>query len=813
MSDSDPSPEQMVVGVRYGNRVLVPSNQLLDPAGERLEFAGRPVDMALSPSGDVLAVLLPQGIQVLTPDGQLLRTISTGTTSLPGLAFTPDGEWLVASTLAFSLGSVAIGDVKGIHGREYMRAPANSVPAGLVFDGKGDNLYVALSRRNTVGRLDMRLGRVVAEADVGISPQGLAISANRERLYVTNWGGRRPQNDERVAESSGTPTLVDERGVASSGTVSVIDLASFQTIAEIPVGLHPGAIRVSPDGRWAAVANGNSDSVSLIDTASLQVAETISIPAWPTGYLGSSPTALAFGSDGHWLYVACGGINAVAVLERDADTYRLRGYVPTDWYPVAIAVRTDGAGDTIYVANSKGVGARPASNIRNGIGTVNVFQARDVQENWQRAVVFSNDPFQQAVPPEDSPSNLGDLGIKHVFLIIKENRTYDQVFGDLDRGNGARSLAIYGQEVTPNHHELARQFITFDNFYASGTVSADGHQWLTQGMTTDYIERSHSTAPRSYPFWGDDPLAFASSGFLWTQALRAGLSVRVYGEFSIPPPEGYPLSWKQYFQDSQAARRQLPVTSRTLVASLNGVSDSSFPAYAVNIPDALRARIFLERLQGFEENGDLPNLVILHLPADHTAGTSPAYPTPRAMMADNDLAVAKVVEAISNSSYWPRSAIFVVEDDAQDGVDHVDGHRTICLVASPYARRGVVDSTHYNQVSVLRSIEELLKIAPMNRFDAAAMAMRSAFMTQPNLRPFRALENNIQLDEMNPSPALLRGPARQAALDSMGMDFSRPDAAPEEKLNRVLWHTARGWNATYPHVAHGPACVLDDDER
>lgn len=816
VSDPAPPPDQMQVGTRYGNRVLVPSNQLLDPAGQRVEFGGRPVDMALSPDGSALAVLLPNGIQIFSPEGRKLHFIPAARASIAGISFTPDGQWVVASVIgADGSASVAIGDVKGVYGWELMKAPSNSTPTGLVFDATGANLYVALSRRNALGRLDISQGQVVGEVQVGVAPQSVAITPQGDRLFVANWGGRRPLSGERTARSSGTQTLVDERGVANSGSVSVIDVARFQTIAEIPVGLHPGSIRISPDGRLAAVANANSDSITFLDTASLQVVDTVHIPAWPVDQLGSSPTALAFGTDGEWLYVACGGLNAVAMLRRQESTYRLQGYVPTDWYPVAIAVLPSDAGDTIYVANSKGLGSRDAQSVFHvgrALGTLNVFPGGTLDFGWQQAVALGNNPFQNAVAPPDSPVDLGQLGVRHVFLIIKENRTYDQVLGDLNPGNGSPGLAIFGQEVTPNHHLLARQFVTLDNFYASGVLSADGHQWMTQAMATDYLERSHSTYPRSYPYSGEDPLAFAASGFLWNRALEAGLTVRVFGEFTLPA-EGFSPSWSEFYRDTLSSQTKLAVRSFAPVAPVNALIEPSFPGFAMNIPDAYRSRLFLEKFRAFEQQGNLPNLVILWLPADHTAGTSPGFPTPRAMVADNDLAVGVIVEAITKSPDWPRSAIFIVEDDAQGGVDHVDGHRTVCLVISPYTRRGAVDSTHYNQTSVLRTIEELLGLAPMNKFDATALPMRSAFVTKADLQAFTSAPNRIPLDEMNPSLASLRGPQRQAALDSMGMDFSRPDAAPEQRLNRILWHAIRGWNDAYPHVPHRASCILDEDDR
>ncbi|MGH9783119.1 MAG: YncE family protein, partial [Terriglobia bacterium] len=438
-----PEPEQRVVGVPYGNEILVPSNQLLAPAGQRVQFRGRPVDLALSPTGNTVAVLLPNLVQLFSPSGELLRSIRLRIASLGGLAFTPDGAWVASSQANGAEGgdSIALADVSDTVGVRYLPLPLNSVPAGLASDASGENLYVALNRLNAVGKMDLRRGELVQTVSVGVAPFGVAITPQGDRLFVTNWGGQHPTAADPRGISSGTATLVDARGIASSGTVSVIDPANFNVIAEIPVGLHPSGIQIRPDGGLAAIANANSDSVTLLDTRSLQVVDTIPIPAFPSGYFGSSPATVAFSPNGNWLYVACAGNNAVAVLERDGFSYALRGFVPTDWYPVALAVgRLRPDAETVYVANSKGIGSRSGVPGRYSVlaatGTINIFPGGTASITDWDSISFVNDPFRNAVTPENSPQNLRALGIEHVFLIIKENRTYDQVLGDLGRGNG-----------------------------------------------------------------------------------------------------------------------------------------------------------------------------------------------------------------------------------------------------------------------------------------------------------------------------------------------------------------------------------------
>ena len=811
-----PAPQFMTVGEEYFNETLVPTNQLLNPAGRRLRFSGRPVDIAMSPRGNDLAVLMPNSVRIYSNNRRNSPPVRTLQASFMGLAFTPDGKSVVASQIgANGRQFIAIVDVKGVLPVEYIELARNCLPAGLVFDPAGEYLYVALNRENSIARVDFARRQMVGTVDIGMAPLGVAITPKGDRLFVSNWGGRRPGPHEATAMSAGNPILVDADGIAGSGTVSVIDVESFSVISEISAGLHPGGIQVSPNGSLAAVANANSDSVTFIDTASLEVVDTVQIPAYPSGYLGSSPTSLAFSPTGQRVYVTCGGNNAVAVLSMDSDEtrYRLTSSVPVDWYPVAVAVWPSGAkGETVYVANGKGLGSRDSRvgfNIFQTLGSINIFQGGTVDQSLSDAVLASNDPFRNAVVRE-APMDLGQLGIEHVFLIIKENRTYDQVLGDLGRGNGSPSFTTYGWPVTPNQHELAQQFVTLDNFYTSGAVSADGHQWITQAMATDYIERAHASYTRSYPFWGEDPMAYAPTGFIWSNAKRGGRSVRIYGEFT-QPASGHSRNWIEYYNDIRLPRVYYPLRSKTPVASMNGLIEPDFPSYAMNIPDIYRAKVFLEKFKDFEEDGSLPNLVIMLLPANHTAGVTPNYPTPSAMVADNDLALGQIIEAVTKSSYWSRSAIFVTEDDAQNGGDHVDGHRTLCFVVSPYTKRGAVDSTHYNQTSVLRTIEEILGLPPMNKFDASALPMRSVFTTTPDLTPFTSLPARIRLDQMNPGVNSLQGPERQAALESLAMDFSRPDAAPEEILNRILWHSAKGWQAAYPLVRHSSNCPKEDE--
>jgi len=378
------------------------------------------------------------------------------------------------------------------------------------------------------------------------------------------------------------------------------------------------------------------------------------------------------------------------------------------------------------------------------------------------------------------------------------------VFGDLRQGNGDPSLCIFGRDVTPNHHALAEQYVLLDNFYCNGVLSADGHCWATEGNVTDHLEKSFGGFTRSYT-WGDDPLTYSSSGFLWDDALRHGLSFRNYGEMDYAEPapsDGFQAIYRDYVEKT----RKHTFRQNIGIARLRQLSCRAFPGWNLSVPDVLRADIFLTDLKEHERRGVWPHLVLVYLGNDHTAGTSPGYPTPRAQVADNDLALGRIVEGITKSRFWPKTCIFVVEDDPQNGFDHVDGHRSPALVISPYTKRGVVIHLFYNPTSVLHTIEQIFGLPPMNQFDALAPLMRECFTDKPDFRPYTSLANRIALDEMNPPVLALRGWAREWARKSLAMNFKQADEADEDTLNRILWYSTRGVNAPYPAQlagAHG----------
>jgi hypothetical protein len=496
--------------------------------------------------------------------------------------------------------------------------------------------------------------------------------------------------------------------------------------------------------------------------------------------------------------------DAVAVVDVDGPPDRARavGFVPVGWYPAALALTPDGR--TLFVANAKGSGSR--SNAKDGpdptreasgdaghlkrmpgsVSRVPVPSPSRLRAHTERAY-RNRKPSARGVSPARASSVVplapGVVSpIRNVLYVIRENRTYDQVFGDLERGNGDPSLTVFGREVTPNAHALVDEFVLFDNFYADAEVSADGHNWSMAGYATDYTEKTwvpcYGGLGFPYDYEGGDPIASPTAGYLWDAAARKGLSVRNYGEFVGLSPENPGTG----FDGRYEGRGDV----------LRGNTCPFFPGFDTDILDNTRVDLWLREFRAFLAKRSFPRLSIVRLGNDHTVGTKRGAKTPRAMVADNDLALGRLVEAVSTSPIWKETAIFVVEDDAQNGPDHVDSHRTLALVISPYTRRGgAVDSTLYSTTSMLRTMELILGLPPLSQHDAAATPMTNAFRDDPDPTPFRHLPVPVDLYETNPD-----GAPMQADCDSW--DFTREDATPEIPLNEAIWKSVRGRDAVMP---------------
>ena len=805
-----------LVGVQQNDSILLPNGQTIVPAGSQVEVNDRPLGVAVSPDGTQAAVatasnFAPRALHIVDLATQTVaQTIPIGN-SFVGVAYSPDGKTLYVGGGADNDVKVFTRGAGGVWSQAPHIAIASSSPSGLSLSPAGDKLYVALNRRNALGIVDTNT-RATVQVPTGAFPYAALATRDGRKVYVSNWAGRLPQAGD--ATDGSNPVVVDPAtGIANNGTVSVYDTAAQAVAKTIEVGLHPSALALSPDGSRLYVANANSDSISVVDTARDAVESTIDVRPSKTARLGSAPNALAVSQDGRTLYVANGGNNAIAVVEpRSADP--IKGFIPVGWFPAALALTN--AGDRLLVGNGYGFGSIAPAADSNGrsyadrtgelsflpvpvaTGQLNQYsvQARKNNETIGAGQSPAPDPVSSAVaiPPENGPAS----PIEHVIYIIKENRTYDQVFGDLPQGNGDPSLAIFGRTVTPNLHALAEQFVLLDNYYTAGDQSSLGHQWCDEAYANDY---SHKYGNARNDFAGTNPMAFAPSGFIWDNARNHGKSARIFGEFTnrtVKNPAT--ATWLDFYTAWKNGTPGPTIVGASTVKSAQPITSPIFPGYDLGIPEQVRADLFLQEFRAFEQNHNLPNLIVMLLPDDHTVGTSPGFPTPRATVADNDRAVGRIVDAVSHSSYWPKTAIFVTEDDAQNGLDHVDGHRSEALVISPYTRHGDVDSTLYSTINIVRTIERILGLPPMNQFDGAATTMARAFSNKPNLAAFDAVPNQIPLDEMNGPVASLRGLERSLALASLSMDFSEPDEAPEDLLNRTIWHSVRGYATPYPRM-------------
>jgi YVTN family beta-propeller protein len=670
-------------------------------------------------------------------------------------------------------------------------------PAGLAISQDGGTLFAALNLANAIAKINLKsravqtlsLGPRASRDLTGPMPYALKLSKDGKKLYASlqNWGG-----------------------------LSVIDVERFTEKRRIPTGPHASQMALSKDGKTLYVANTNADTLSAVDTLLERVAATLGLSPYPNAPFGSMPNALALSPDDGTLFVANGGNNDIALV--DTKTLTVKGLIPTAWFPGALALSKDSK--TLYVANMKGLGAGPnpkgpnpespkpyeqyiGSMIQGTLSAIKVPDEDTLKRYTER--VTQNNGFDETTnqiargskkaPPHAIPRRPGDPSlIKHVIYVIKENRTYDQVLGDMPQGNGDPSLVLFGPDITPNHHALAKEFVLFDNFYADAEVSADGHNWSMGAIATDYVQRNwpanYSGRNRPYDFEAGSEASLPPAGYLWDLAQRAGLSYRVYGEFGNAGKSG----------------KTEPATFAT---NLEGRIAPDFPAWNLRITDQTRFEAWEKEFEGFVKKGVLPSLMIVRLPNDHTAGTRLGMPTPKAMVADNDLALGKLIEAASRSPFWKDTAVFVVEDDAQNGPDHVDAHRTLCLLASPYARRGMVDSSWYSTVSLLKTIELILGLSPMSQFDAAATPMLNAFTDEPDARPYLTSVTKQSLNELNGQDAF-------RAKDSLALNLDKEaDRMDEQAFNEILWGAIKGPDTPMPKPKHAyfrPVPWLEEDD-
>lgn len=835
--------DKLHVGDNGGGRSVVPTNQVVSPLGEQVVVRTRVTALAISPNGRWLAGLGHDEIVVIDLDSTKVVGTAAMAGSFTGIVFAPDGK-LYASDIRGMIEVYAVGadgtlkKASSIHLPGSKSKTTNPAPAGLALDPGGKTLWAVLNMKNSVVEIELASGRVLREISVGNAPLDVVCAGGQ--VLVSNWAGRRPAADSVIGPSGrGASVRVDPRAhIASDGSVSVVDPSKGRATKEIVVGAHSSGLAASPDGHYVCVANANADTVSVIDLQREEVVETISTRPAPELLLGSAPNALAFDPTGRTLFVSNGTNNAVAVIAFAPGKSRLLCCLPAGWYPSGLVF--DQRRQTLCVANIKGSGARSPDGIgtmkgttlsgynsKKAVGSVSLIRLPKEDELARHtATVLANNRLAEArlaqarprpdARPRPIPERHGEPSVfKHVLYIIKENRTYDQVFGDMPEGNGDRRLCIFGENVTPNHHRLAREFVLLDNFYCSGVLSADGHQWTDEAYATDYIEKSFGGWPRSYPYDGADAMAYARSGFLWDNVLARDKRLRVYGEFvhatirwKDPKAKGKP-GFIDCYRDYVAKTGRVEIRATAAIRTLEPHICPTVTGFPLLVCDQYRADQFLAEFREFERRDQVPHLMMMLLPCDHTSATKPGMPTPAAAVADNDLALGRIIEAISHSKSWKETCVFVVEDDPQNGFDHIDGHRTVALVVSPYTRRHVVDSTNYNQTSIVRSIESILGLPPMNQIDSAATPMASCFTDRLDATPYSAIKNNIPLDQLNRGLSQIKDPAqRHWAEVSIGLPLDECDEADEDTMNRILWHAQRGRDDTYPTWA-----VLDRDNN
>ncbi len=787
-----------------------PDHWQLTPAGLQVEIGDRPMGLAATPDGRYLIVSNDgQGVQSLalfdTYTDKVVQEVPYASPEalFLGVAVSQDGSRVYASAgpndkiRVYSLGE------QGLQERRPVMLDNNDegdlFAAGLALSKDGNTLYAALNLDNSVAVIDtksgkqsrIRLSPPASEEDIGVLPYQLALTPDGTKLYVSEWNG---------------------------GGVSVVDIAKEKRTGHIATGGHATDLLLSPDAKKLYVTNTNSDTVSVIDTATAKVTDTVKLAPYPDAPMGSMPNALALSEDGKTLFVANGGNNDVAVV--DTKTLGVQGLIPTAWFPSTLALSSDGT--RLYVTNMKGLGAGPnprganptlaesppdaqyIGNMARGTMSVIPVPSADALARHTAQVVQNNgfDETRQALtrPPEKTqarvvPRRSGDpTPTKHVIYVIKENRTYDQILGDLPQGDGDPSLVLFGRDSAPNHHALAEQFVLFDNCFVSAEVSPDGHNWSVGAVATDYVQKTwptgYSGRDRAYDWEGGSSAPAPEGGYLWDFASRAKVPFRVYGEFTSSEPPNVE-----------------PAPFGSVENALEGNVAPNFAGYDLEVTDGSRYQAWKKEFDTYVAQDNVPQLMIVRLPNDHTAGTRPEAPTPKAMMADNDLALGRLIEDVSNSAIWKSTAIFVIEDDAQNGPDHVDAHRTVCYAVSPYVKRGVVDHTEYSTVSLLRTLELMLGLPPMTQFDAEATPMFSAFTDTPDLTPYTAITPKQPLDEMNPADAYRAEDSLALDLEGEADQFSRAD---EQTFNEILWGAIKGEAVAMPEPISSFRTVATD---
>lgn len=771
------------------DRGRLPTGARLDPVGRSTPLGSFPLALVEAPGGRRVVALMngsrDQGLQVIDPATGAVTQTLTQRAAFVGLAFDAAGEQLYVSGGNLDLVyRYAWHDDQATLIDSLLLAPRTTgqdgtrYPAGLALSPDDRFLYVAENLADSLAVIDLARGTVVQRLAAGRYPYGVVAGPDGV-VHVSAWGG------------------YEVRSFAPAGE-------RLAPRAVTPVGRHPSALLLNRDGSRLFVTSASTDRIAVLDARRDRVVAQLadSAPGGPAE--GSTPNAMALSEDGRTLYVAEADNNAVATFALSSGTAgvaplapgadRLTGRIPVEWYPTALIARHD----SLLVVNGKGRGTGPnPGGPRPGGPTRDPRGYTLDQTGGTLSVIALAGLDTAALSARVARANGWDLRaggaawppFTHVIYVIKENRTYDQILGDLPQADGDTALVFFPRPVTPNHHALAERFGIFDRFFVNAEVSADGHNWSTAAYATDYVEKTtpqvYSDRGRSYDYEGtnrgekvDDDAAEPAAGYLWDLARRKGISFRNFGEFVL-----------------EEGKREGPVPAwyRGLKPFLVANTDSAFPGFDLSIPDQVRADVWIERLTEWERSGAMPALQILRLPNDHTSGARAGAPTPRASLADNDLALGRVIAALSRSRFWKNTVVFVLEDDAQAGSDHVDSHRSPMLLISAWNRPGVWHR-FTNTTDVLATIESILSLDHLSQFDAYARPLRGVFAAAPDTTPYAVLTPSVPLDEVNPAA----GPGAKA---SSRLDLRIEDLADDDTFNRVLWAAIKG-DTPYPGPTH-----------
>jgi YVTN family beta-propeller protein len=784
------------VGTQTDGKVLLPDNQYISPYGTRTTLTAQSIGTGLAPNGRTYAVQVGGDdsgalhLQIIDAStGAVLQTFGGQGVAPP--VYSPDGTTLYAATLDSVLKYTVdptTGLVTDPTDPTVISLPSGSFPYGLAVSSDGSTVYAALNGTNKLGVINTSTDTLTDSIAVGNAPQAIAIVGNN--AYVSNRGGRPATSNDFTDESDGTPIVANKTtGAPTTGTISVVNLTTDTQTSTINTGgTEPTNITVHDGDLF--VANTNSDTVSIIDIKSQKVVQTFNVNPLPGIKTGAYPNDVTFVSPTQFL-VSVKSDNAVAEFGYSGPStpVQYEGLIPTDWFPNEVTY--DPAVGKAIVSNQQGVGTDGYEQTYKVLGTLTSFTPpTNLQLGALTKDVFTDNAWNnlpaeatkatKSVKPVAIPAELGQPStIKHVFLIIKENRTYDQVLGDLGEGNGDSADTDYGEAVTPNEHALADDFTDFDNFYDSGMLSADGHNWLMQADPNDYLlQDSASDWARSYPAGGGDSLSYQQDGFLWNTVEAAGNTVKNYGEFDTRS-SGSLGTWQQYYEDAEdlenGSNSSLPYAENGYldwpdIPSGAAITNEQYPEFDLDVPDQYRADVWLQDFDQQLATNTVPNLTIMWLPNDHTGGIVSGD----ASVADNDLALGRIVDAISHSKVWSSSAVFTLEDDSQAGDDHVDGHRAPLWIASPYAKRGVVNDTYYSQINVVKTIEQILGAKPMNQMDRAAVPMYDAFTNTPDDAPYNAVPNQTPLTQGLTTSQLPTGSFNDVTTTSVAPDPTPP---------------------------------------